>query len=406
MNYNQQNEQLKGIHSQRARIEQIVAGLDFNNNCIITGGIDVNFTSGANVANRKILLENIVKRLIVENKQPIVVFYKSPYLINRIISWYQSQKIQRECNVISGSLGTGNDNRCLAPFKGMNKEEIIYIVRAMSAFMNLSFDQYSETFLEYLLNMIEKSGYEMNFENILLLASRSDEELSLTANVLELKMERKFFAKSNNGAESVRRVLKEMNNYFQSYYQKDFPHKINLCSEMRANHVLFIKIDDQYQNEMLQYFCNELKCCSQKYPYIVMDDILLKNNPDFEDYLLQSTGLRFCISAMDVSVNLGNDVLDHFLSQTQTKFLLHYDNANAAEKITSSIGSYYHLKVSEEESANREAFKLLNNSISKGISVTDEKRLIIEGTDLVNLNAAQMYVIDSNSGKIFVDGLI
>lgn len=406
MNYNQQNEQLKGIRSQRAKVEQIVAGMDFNNNCIITGGMDVNFTSGANVANRKIILENVVKRLIIENKQPIVIFYKSPYLINRIISWYQSKNIQRECNLISGMIGNGTDNRCLAPFKGMNKEEIIYVVRAMSVFMELAFDQYSETFLEYLLNVIEKSGYEVNFENVLLLSSKSDEELTLTATALELKMERKFFAKSNNGAESVRRILKEMNNYFQFYYQKDFHHKINICSEMRANHVLFIRIDDQYQKEMLQYFCNELKCCSQKCPYIVFDDILLKNNPDFEDYLLQSTGLRFCISAMDVSVNVGADVLDHFLSQTQTKFLLHYDNANAAEKITSSVGAYYHLKVSEEESANRETFKLLNSSVSKGISVTDEKRLIIEGTDLVNLTAAQMYVIDSNSGRIFIDGLL
>ena len=64
------------------------------------------------------------------------------------------------------------------------------------------------------------------------------------------------------------------------------------------------------------------------------------------------------------------------------------------------------MKVSEEETANREAFKILNNSISKGYSVTDEKRLIIEGTDLTNLSAAQLFLIDSNSGRIFVDGLL
>ena len=178
------------------------------------------------------------------------------------------------------------------------------------------------------------------------------------------------------------------------------------CSEVRNNNVLFIEIDDQYQTEMLEYFCNELKCCSKKCPYIVLDDILIKNNPNFEDYLLQSMGLRFCIGAMDISVILSKDGLDDFLSQTQTKFLLHYDNATAAEKITASIGYYYHMKVSEEETANREAFKILNNSISKGISVTDEKRLIIEGADLTNLSATQLFLIDSNSGKIFVDGLL
>lgn len=108
---------------------------------------------------------------------------------------------------------------------------------------------------------------------------------------------------------------------------------------------------------------------------------------------------------MDVSVVLSKDALDDFLSQTQTKFLLHYDNTTAAEKITASIGYYYHMKVSEEETANREAFNLLNSSISKGYSVTDEKRLIIEGTDLINLSAEQMFLIDSNSGRFFIDGL-
>ncbi|OUO76732.1 hypothetical protein B5F53_15900 [Blautia sp. An249] len=201
-------------------------------------------------------------------------------------------------------------------------------------------------------------------------------------------------------------MLKEMNNYFQSYYQSECPEKINICSEVRNNNVLFIEIADQYQTEMLEYFCNELKCCSKKCPYIVLDDILIKNNPNFEDYLLQSTGLRFCIGAMDISVVLSKDGLDDFLSQTQTKFLLHYDNAVAAEKITASIGYYYHMKVSEEESANRDAFKILNNSVSKGFSVTDEKRLIIEGTDLTNLSEAQLFLIDSNSGRIFVDGLL
>ena len=157
---------------------------------------------------------------------------------------------------------------------------------------------------------------------------------------------------------------------------------------------------------MLEYFCNELKCCSKKCPYVVFDDILLKNNSNFEDYLLQSTGIRFCMGAMDISVDLCRDSLDDFISQTQTKFLLHYDNATAAEKITASIGYYYHMKVSEEESFNREAFKIMNNNISKGTTVTDEKRLIIEGTDLTNLTASQLYLIDSNSGKIFIDGLL
>ena len=409
VNYDRQNDKLKGIQYQRANIEKIVAGLDFNDNCIVTGGMDVTFTNGAKVANRKLILENVLKRLINECKKPVVVFYKSPYLINQIIAWYRNRNIQRECNVVSGPLMSYNsvkDNRCLAPFLDMTTEEIIYTVRSMSEVMHITFDQYSETYLEYLLNIIEKAGYMAEFENIMLLVSKSDEELSCLANAVGLTVEGKFFAKSNNGSEAVKRVLKEMDNYFRSYYQSGVSHKINICSEVRNNNVLFIEIDDQYQTEMLEYFCNELKCCSKKCPYVVFDDILLKNNPNFEDYLLQSTGIRFCMGAMDISVELCRDSLDDFISQTQTKFLLHYDNATAAEKITASIGYYYHMKVSEEESFNREAFKIMNNNISKGTTVTDEKRLIIEGTDLTNLTASQLYLIDSNSGKIFIDGLL
>lgn len=409
VNYDRQNEQLKGIQYQKARVDRIVSGLDFNDNCIVTGGIDVTFRNGAKVANRKLILENIIERLVRENNRAVVVFYKSPYLINQFSEWYRTQNIRRKCSVISSSVivhSTNGDNRCLAPFRGMSTEEIIYTVKTMSAFMNIPFDQYSETFFEYLLSLIHETKYPLDFENIMVLISKSDEELSLLAKSLGLVTESKFFARAQNGSETVKRVLKEMNNYFQSYYQSECPEKINICSEVRNNNVLFIEIADQYQTEMLEYFCNELKCCSKKCPYIVLDDILIKNNPNFEDYLLQSTGLRFCIGAMDISVVLSKDGLDDFLSQTQTKFLLHYDNAVAAEKITASIGYYYHMKVSEEESANRDAFKILNNSVSKGFSVTDEKRLIIEGTDLTNLSEAQLFLIDSNSGRIFVDGLL
>lgn len=409
VDYDRQNEQLKGIQYQKARIDRIVSGLDFNDNCIVTGGIDVTFSNGARVANRKLILENIIKRLVKETNRPVVVFYKSPYLINQFLEWYRTQNVKRKCSVISRARNiqnTNEDNRRLAPFGGMSSEEIIYTVKAMSAFMNIPFDQYAETFFENMLAVIRETGYSLNFDNIMVLVSKSDEELSILAKSLGLITESKFFAKSANGSETVKRVLKEMNNYFQAYYNGDCFEKMNICSEVWNNNVLFIEIDDQYQTEMLEYFCNELKCCSRKCPHIVLDDILIKNNPNFEDYLLQSTGLRFCIGAMDISVVLSKDGFDDFLSQTQTKFLLHYDNATAAEKITASIGYYYHMKVSEEESANREAFKLLNNSISKGISVTDEKRLIIEGTDLANLSVSQMFLIDSNSGRIFVDGLL
>lgn len=110
----------------------------------------------------------------------------------------------------------------------------------------------------------------------MVLISKPDEELSLLAKSLGLVTESKFFARAQNGSETVKRVLKEMNNYFQSYYQSECPEKINICSEVRNNNVLFIEIADQYQTEMLEYFCNELKCCSKKCPYIVLDDILIK----------------------------------------------------------------------------------------------------------------------------------
>lgn len=409
VNYDRQNDQLKGIQYQKARIDRIVSGLDFNDNCIVSGGMDITFSNGAKVANRKLILEIIIERLVRESNRPVVVFYKSPYLINQFSEWYRTQNIRRKCSVISSSkifYSTNEDNRRLAPFGGMMTEEIIYTVKSMSAYMSIPFDQYSEIFFEYILSIIRKAGYSLTFDNIMALVSKSDEELSLLAKSLGLIVESKFFARSVNGSEIIKSVLKEMNNFFQSYYQRNCFEKVNICSEVRNNHVLFIEIDDQYQKEMLEYFCNELKCCSRKCPYIVLDDILIKNNPSIEDYLLQSTGLRFCIGAMDVAVVLSKESLDDFLSQTQTKFLLHYDNATAAEKITASIGYYYHMKVSEEGSTNRETFNFLNNSVSKGYSVTDEKRLIIEGTDLTNLSAAQMFLIDSNSGRFFVDGLL
>lgn len=410
LNYERQNDRLKGIHYQKSKINNLIYGLDFNDNCIVTGGKDVTFTNGAKVANRKLVIENIIRRLVMEHNRPVVVFYKSPYLINQFINWYRSNGIQRECNIVSSSMmlagNSDDDKRCLAPFLGMLEEEIIYTVKTMSSFMNIPFDQYSETFFEYLLSLIRRTGYSLDFENIMVLISKSDEELSVLTKTFGLATESNFFAKADNGSETVKRVLKEMNNYFRMYYQSGVKREINICSEVRKNNVLFIETDDQYQTEMLEYFCNELKCCSRKCPYILFDDILLKNNPNFQDYLLQSTDIRFCVSAMDVAAILGKDCLDDFISQAQTKFLLHYDNATAAEKITASIGYYYHVKVSEEESTNRETFKLLSNSVSKGVSVTDEKRLVIEGTDLTNLSASQLYLIDSNSGRFFFDGLL
>ena len=71
------------------------------------------------------------------------------------------------------------------------------------------------------MNIIGQAGYEKEFEHLLLLASKSDEELTRLAIAEGLMMESRFFAKTNNGSETVRRVLKEMNNYFRSYYQPD-----------------------------------------------------------------------------------------------------------------------------------------------------------------------------------------
>lgn len=240
VNYDRQNDQLKGIRYQKTRVDKIVSGLDFNDNCIVTGGIDVTFSNNAKVANRKLILENIIKRLVQENTRPVVVFYKSPYLITQFLEWYRKQNIRRKCSVISSSMisqGTKGDNRRLAPFGGMLSEEIIYTVKAMSTFMSIPFDQYSETYFEYLMAIIRKAGYSMNFENIMVLISKSDEELSILSKSLGLMTESKFFAKAVNGSEAVKRVLKEMNNYFQAYYNQDCTEKINICSEVRNNNV-------------------------------------------------------------------------------------------------------------------------------------------------------------------------
>lgn len=161
VNYDRQNEQLKGIQYQKARVDRIVSGLDFNDNCIVTGGIDVTFRNGAKVANRKLILENIIERLVRENNRAVVVFYKSPYLINQFSEWYRTQNIRRKCSVISSSVivhSTNGDNRCLAPFRGMSTEEIIYTVKTMSAFMNIPFDQYSETFLNIYYRLSTKQN--------------------------------------------------------------------------------------------------------------------------------------------------------------------------------------------------------------------------------------------------------
>ena len=62
VNYDRQNDQLKGIRYQKMRVDNIVSGLDFNDNCIVTGGIDVTFSNNAKVANSKLILVNIIKK--------------------------------------------------------------------------------------------------------------------------------------------------------------------------------------------------------------------------------------------------------------------------------------------------------------------------------------------------------
>ena len=66
--------------------------------------MDITFSNGAKVANRKLILENIIERLVRESNRPIVVFYKSPYLINQFSEWYRTQNTRRKCSVISSSM--------------------------------------------------------------------------------------------------------------------------------------------------------------------------------------------------------------------------------------------------------------------------------------------------------------
>ncbi|MGN0409409.1 MAG: hypothetical protein ACI4E3_03270 [Candidatus Fimousia sp.] len=400
--YEKINNSLKRIKTFRGKdMGFIASNLNYDNSCIITGGKDLKFSSGANVPNRKLILEAIIKELIIKTKRSIVVFYKSPFIKYRMIEWLRKNNIRRECNFI-GNLENGM-GKCLAPFKNMSDEEIIYAVRSMAISMNITFDQFAETFLENLLRLIKRTGYPIDFGNIMILIRLSNEELTRLASKFDLETESKYFSKFNNGSETVKRVLKELQNYLGDYYQEDSTIKLNICSEVLNDNVVFIEVGDQYHTEILEYFCNELKCCSSKSPYIIFDDIMLKNNPNFEDYLLKSTGVRFFMGAVDISAMLSQENFEDFVSQAATKFLLHYDNANAAEKVTSSIGHYYHMKVSEEETKNREAFHIMNDNISIGRSVTEEKRLIIEGTDLTELDEFQLYLIDTTFDRFYFD---
>ena len=399
---NEDRRRIKTINSKS--ITYVADRLNYESNCIITGGKDLTFTNGAKVPNRKIILEAIIRSMIKKVKRPIIVFYKSPFLRIRIIEWLKSANNSRDCNFI-GNLLNGR-GKCLAPFQGMSREEIIYTVRSMATLTSLTFDQYAETFLEYLLNMIEHTGHKMEFCNIMKLVSLSDEQLTQLAMKLGLVAESKYFSKPNNGSEVVKRVLKDMLNYFQDYYDETSALKINICSEVLNNHILFIEVGDQYHTEMLEYFCNELKCCAKMSPYIIMDDIMLKNNPNFEDFLLGSTGIRFVLGAVDVATLVSKDNLEDFITQASTKFFLHYENANAAETVTSSIGAYYHMRVSEEKSKNRETFHILTDNVSEGTSVTEEKRLIVEGTRLVELSESQFYLTDTAYDRFFFNNVI
>lgn len=405
--YDTVNENLKRIRRVSGRtIDNIASTLNYENNCIVTGGKDITFQSGRRIPNRKLVLEEIIKQLIEKANRSVVVFYKSPFLINRLVNWLQDNGIKRKYSII-GNLRTGTEKR-LAPFKNMSNEEILYTIREMSGLVNIPFDQYAETYLEYLLCMIEKIGYSVSFENIMTLIGLSNEKLSGLAEKNLLTTESKYFAKTNNGSEIVKRVLKELNNYLKDYYtyqEEDNYNKVNICSEVMQNNVIFIEVGDQYHTEILEYFCNELRCCSKRSPYVVFDDIMLKNNPNFEDYLLKSTGVRFFISAVDIATMISQENFEDFLSQSPTKILLHYDNAIAAEKVTSSVGYYYHMKVSEETSKNRETFHVMPGTVSDGRSVTEEKRLIIEGTNLIELNENQMYLINTAYCREFYDGI-
>lgn len=402
--YNIVNNDLKRIKTLQGKdIGFIAKNLNYNHNCIITGGKNVEFSNGAKVPNRKLILEAIIKELILNTRRSVVFFYKSPFIKYRIMDWLNKNNIQRTCSFV-GKLDNG-EGKCLAPFGNMSNEEIIYTVRCMSSFINVPFDHCSETFLEYILNIIQHYKCKVDFENIMMLISLSNEELAKIANKLGLETEGKYFSKANNGSESIKRVMKDLCNYFKEYYQADNVLKMNICSEVLSNNIVFIEMSDQYHKENLEYFYNELKCCIHKCPYIVFDDIMLKNNPNFEDFLLSSTGVRFIMSAVEISAMLSQENFENFMSQAPTKILLHYDNANTAEKVTSSVGSYYHMKVSHEESRNREAFHFLDDSITVGRNVTEEKRLIIEGTDLTELNENRLYLVDTAFDRFYFDNV-
>ena len=382
-------------------LSKLISQIPINSNCLMTGGIELVSNQGGRVYNRKVILLAFIKKIICEYPSGVVVFYKSLYIKDKIKIWANSYKGSRKIVFLDNEADFG-----LNMFGEMNIEEIIYAIKNIAKQIDVSLNQYSENFLYYLLKILKIGNFGTDFDNILTLVDLTNEDLSIIAKKLNLKDEAKYFAKSNNGGESIRRIIKSLNNFMIGYYRQK--NKTNLCHEIKNKSIVFIYISDQYQKEILEYFTEEIKDISKYNPYLIFDDITIKNNESLENLLIGSISIRHCFSTINLEAMVSSNNFDNFNAFASTKLILHYNDVNAAEKIASSFGYYYHLKVSEEHSKSKEAFSFspFDIKVTDGNSVTEEKRNIIEGTNLASLNGEQLYFIDTTIEKYYIDKIL
>lgn len=402
MDNNLVNSNYKNIRKkERVALTSLVKEIPISSNCLISGGIELTSQQGGRVYNRKVILLSFIKQIINEYYNGVIVFYKSPYIRENIKKWVAEYNGLRKITFLDE-----NSNYGLNIFGEMSCDEIIYSIKNIAKSIEISINQYTENFFYYIFQILNVGKFPVNFENILELVNLSCEELVIIAKKLKLKDAAKYFSKLDNGFETGRQIIKVINNFMEDYQCSN--NKISLFKEIKNKNIIFIYVGDKYQKEKLEYFTEEIKCVSKYNPYIIFDDISIKNNNELEDLLIGSIGIRYCFSTMNLETMVSSNSFKDFSAIMPTKLLLHYNDANVAENIASSLGSYYHLKVTKEHSKSRDKSlkAMFDAKVTEGSSTSEEKRNILEGTDLVNLTEKQLYFIDNTIEKYFINNIL
>lgn len=230
--YQKNNLKLKNIIKvDNVTLDKLVSQIPLYSNCIFSGGIEVESIGGGRVYNRRLILSKFIKRIIEYYPSGGVIFYNSTY-IKKIMKKWSLEYSGRKKIVFLDDEAYNYD-----PFKGMNKEEIIYTITNISNFVGISIDQYAQLFLEYIIKLLFISKYELNYKNILTLIYRNNEELSLIARELGLISEAKYFSKTGNGSEAIKRICFTIDNFIRSNFSDNSTNMTNVISEIKKGNI-------------------------------------------------------------------------------------------------------------------------------------------------------------------------